>query len=164
MLYDQCFAIVVGLEGKLSIDPRDPGNWRGNTLVGTKYGVCARDNPDVDILNLTLEDAKAIHKARSWAPAGCDLLPAKAALCAFDCSVNQGWPTAVRLMQTACGIGADGELGPQTRATWPRVTTVQLARFMGLRAVRYVHTKGFDVDGDGWETRLFTVALAELTA
>jgi lysozyme family protein len=163
-LFDRAFVIVVGIEGKLSTDPRDPGNWRGGKLVGTKYGVAAAYHPGVDVPSLTLEDAKRIHLAEYWRPAGCYLMPPRAALCAYDCAINQGPGEAVELMQEACGIFPDGKIGPLTRASFSAITSTQLARFMAERAERYTRTRGFSINGDGWFDRLFTVALAELEA
>jgi lysozyme family protein len=163
-LFEQCFAIVVGIEGRLSLDPRDPGNWCNGKLVGTKYGVAAKYHPGVDIPNLSLEGAHGIHLAEYWRPAGCDLLPPRAALCAYDGAVNQGVPETIELLQQATGQAVDGALGPHTRAAFAAFTLPQLQRFMGLRALRYAHTRNFEVDGLGWLTRLFTVSLAPLVA
>ncbi len=152
--FDQAFTIVVGIEGKLSLDPNDPGNYRDGKLVGTKYGITARDHPDVDIPNLTLVDAKAIHQEEYWTPAGCDLLPLRAAVCAYDCAINQGAEVAVKLFQRALDIPPDGVLGPQSRAAFPQCKDPHTARFMGLRALRYAVTKNFEIDGSSWMTRL----------
>jgi lysozyme family protein len=161
-LFDAAFSIVVGVEGGLSTDPRDPGNWRDVELVGTKYGVAAAYHPGVDVRALTLEGAKAIHLAEYWRPCGADVMPARAALCAYDAAINQGVPTAVRLMQSACGLVADGEIGLASRSAFAKIGAEQLGRFMTARALRYARTKGFDIDGAGWIGRLFTAVLAPL--
>ena len=161
-LFDQAFAIVVGAEGKLSIDPNDPGNYRDGMLVGTKYGIDAASHPGVDIINLTIDQAKAIHLAQYWTPAGCSFLLPRGAVCLYDCAINQGLSTATRLMQRAVGVPPDGIIGIETQAAFGKATSVHIARFMGLRAVRYANTLNFSADGEGWMRRMFTVVLAPL--
>ena len=46
-------------DGGFSDDPDDPGG-------PTKYGICQRDHPAVDIRNLTLDGAVAIMAAEYW--------------------------------------------------------------------------------------------------
>jgi lysozyme family protein len=80
--FDRAFAIVVGVEGGYTSDPRDPGG-------ETKYGISKRANPDLDIKNLTLDQAKARYRLKYW-PAGADDWPWAEALLCFDTSVNGG--------------------------------------------------------------------------
>jgi len=167
-LFDQCFSIVVGIEGVLSLDPNDPGNWSGGhigvgTLIGTKYGVAAAYHPGLDIPNLTLAEAEEIHLQGYWSPAGCVFLPDRAALVAYDCAVNQGVEVSITLFQKACGITADGVVGAATKQAFGSVTPYHIAHFLALRAERYVTLKGFAADGDGWLSRLFTVSLAPIS-
>lgn len=150
--FDSAFATVVGLEGGYTNDPRDPGG-------ETRYGISKRANPDLDIKNLTLDQAKARYLANYWQPAGCTDLPPFAALLAFDCSVNQGPEVALQFMQSAVGVKVDGELGPKTRAAFAAVRPVELAKFMALRAARYVTDKNFATYGHGWFNRLFELAV-----
>jgi len=49
----------------------------------TKFGITKRNNPDVDVANLTLAQASSIAKDRYWQPAYDDAHPAVAAI-AFD--------------------------------------------------------------------------------
>ncbi len=163
-LFEACFAIVVGIEGVLSLDPKDPGNYSGGQLIGTKYGVSAAANPGIDIPNLTLDGAQAIHLARYWTPAGCDLLPPRAALCAYDAAINEGVGTAIKLMQRALGVPPDGVLGPRTAAAYGQCKPAHIARFLALRGLRYASEANFDIDGASWFDRLFVVCLADLPA
>ncbi len=69
--------------------------WEGSTPVRdtgglTRYGISEKANPDVDILNLTREEAERILLERYWEPAGCDLLPWPMDVVVFDTAVNVG--------------------------------------------------------------------------
>jgi lysozyme family protein len=81
--FDRAFTIVVGIEGGLVNDPKDPGGV-------TKYGISKRQYPDVDIANLTVEQAKAIYLRDYWNTHDLDSLEYGKALLVFDTAVNGG--------------------------------------------------------------------------
>jgi len=67
--------LIQRVEGGFQADPDDPGNWTGGKvgegqLVGTKYGISAAANPDIDIPNLTWERAEDLYYTRYWLPSG----------------------------------------------------------------------------------------------
>lgn len=151
--FDQAFADIIGVEGGYSNDPKDPGG-------ETKYGVTKRDHPNVDIANLTLDGAKAIYASGYWGPAHCDDLAWPLCLVVFDCAVNQGVDTAVKLLQKAANTTQDGILGKNTLVAIGRANQPELcALFLADRALRYTGTRNFDLYGRGWFKRLFAVAL-----
>jgi len=78
--FDKAFAITIGLEGKPSDDPRDPGRF-------TIWGLSSRYNPGVTPAT-TLEQAKKIYLEKYWIPAGCDDWPFPMDICLFDSQVN----------------------------------------------------------------------------
>lgn len=126
--FDPAFELIVGIEGGYSNDPHDPGK-------ETKYGISKAAHPDVDIANLTLDQAKAIYLIEYWDRCGCDAMPWERALCVFDMAVNQG-------------IGAARALNVQSHDT---------IALMAERALRYTHNPNFERYGKGWITRLFTI-------
>lgn len=122
-LYSPAFLVavtrVLASEGGYSADPYDAGNWTGGkrdigTLKGTKYGISAAAYPELDILHLTEDGARAIYYADYWLTIRGDELPVPVALVCFDAAVNQGVRTAIRFLQAACGVEQDGLIGPQT--------------------------------------------------
>jgi lysozyme family protein len=151
MDFNKAFELVIGHEGGYVNDPRDPGG-------ETKYGICKREYPNEDIKNLTLDRARVLYRRDYWDKVSADKLPWHWAYPVFDCAVNQGPGTAVRLMQDALGVMVDGKIGPRTVAAAWKVDTRKLGRFFALRALRYAKTNNFDVYGYGWMTRLFTVS------
>jgi lysozyme family protein len=119
MAFEQIFAIVVGEEGGLTTNPADPGNWSGGAVGsgvcrGSKFGISAAAYPSVDIAALTVEEARAIYQRDYWQRVGADQVPAPLALLLFDAAVNNGVGRAVRWLQTAVGVTADGTFGPET--------------------------------------------------
>ena len=151
--FDVAFADIIGVEGKETNDPNDPGGL-------TRFGIAKNSNPDVDVANLTLDDAKALYKARYWDPVHGDDLKWPLCLLVFDCAVNQGADIAKKLLQKSVGTVQDGVLGQNTIAAIGRANQLELcAMFMAQRARRYTGTRNFDLYGDGWFKRLFVVAL-----
>ena len=83
---------------KITDDPDDPGGL-------TRYGISKTANPDIDVANLTLDQAMAIYKARYWRPVATganDLLD----MAAFDTAVNCG-ASRVRTWLLRCSTYSD---------------------------------------------------------
>lgn len=81
--FDRAFAVVVGIEGGYVCDPKDPGG-------ATKFGISKRQYPDLDIANLTVDQAKVIYKRDYWDSHSLDSLEYGKALLVFDTAVNGG--------------------------------------------------------------------------
>jgi lysozyme family protein len=163
--FDRAFKMIVGEEGVYSNDPEDNGNWTGGKkgyglLKGTKYGISAKTYPRLDIENLSLDQAKEIAKNDYWDKIKGDQLPFTWGLLMFDSAYNQGPTTAIRLAQDACGVLVDGVLGPRTLAALQSGDDRRPARFMALRALRYLKDPTWQHHGYGWYTRLFAMALS----
>lgn len=126
--FNQAFEIVVGIEGGYVNDPKDPGG-------ESRFGISKRAYPNLDIANLTLEQAKALYFEDYWTPAGCETMPWERALCVFDMAVNQG-------------VGVARSVNVQAH---------DAAELMAERAVRYAENPNFTHFGRGWMRRLFAV-------
>ena len=99
---------------KLTKDPDDPGGT-------TKYGISKRANPDVDIENLTEDEAVIIYLEKYWKPSKASNLPESLQDMYFDMVVNFGQRRAVKILQEACNhknkgkkLVVDGRIGPNT--------------------------------------------------
>lgn len=162
--FDTALIILFGEEGGLSMDPKDPGNWTGgkvNTgeLKGTKFGISAKSYPNLDIKNLTKDQAKAIYKPDFWDKIKGDQLPWPLALLMFDSAVNQGPGVAIKMLQMAFSVPQDGIMGVATLQKASKASSFQCAKFMARRAIRYTGDRNFDTYGEGWFTRLFDVTM-----
>lgn len=157
--------IVAGIEAGFSVDPTDPGNWTGGepnagTLKGTKYGISAKAYPDLDIANLTLDQAQAIRRRDYWDLHRCGEMPWPWALGVYDGEINQG--SVIELAQLVAGLRqVDGVVGSATLAALAQAAPDAFDEFMALRGVRYTHlTALFPRDGKGWLKRLMRIARA----
>ncbi|HEB92608.1 MAG TPA: N-acetylmuramidase [Gammaproteobacteria bacterium] len=94
---------------KFTDDPMDRGG-------ATKYGISQRAYPNVDIRNLTEQQARDIYKRDYWDRIRADEITSQAiAENIFDTAVNMGVRTASRLAQVALDIEpADGIIGSQS--------------------------------------------------
>jgi lysozyme family protein len=163
--FDRAFDIVVNQEGGLSMNPKDPGNWTGGkvnvgTLKGTKYGIAAASYPTLDILNLTIDQAKAIYKANYWDRVAGDQLPYEIGLPVFDAAINEGVRQAVLQLQVAAGVSPDGVMGPATLSAVMRIDQDKLLiAFMTQEFNFKTHLKIWLTFGLGWLRRGFTIAI-----
>lgn len=105
---------TLAFEGGYGDDPADPGG-------ETNFGISKAAYPDVDIANLTEDDAIAIYHRDYWLHPHIDQLPDSVAGKVFDMAVNMGPVTAIRLWQrtlndlgTTPPLVLDGRIGPAT--------------------------------------------------
>lgn len=149
--FERAVAIVLEREGVLSDHAADRGGL-------TKYGISARAYPGLDIRALTREQAIAIYRADYWTRTRCDELPWGIALALFDCAVNQGARTAIRLLQRSLGVADDGLFGHETMRALRRGREAELlVDFMARRAMRYAESGQLAAFGRGWMRRLFHI-------
>lgn len=111
-IFNTAFEYSIGHEGGYVNDPRDRGG-------ETKYGISKRSYPDVNIANLTVEQAKEIYYRDWWKAYNYDRLPDAVAIKVFDTAINVGARVAHRFLQKACviwgvSIKIDGLIGGQT--------------------------------------------------
>lgn len=142
---------VLSHEGGLSDDPLDPGGL-------TRWGISQRAYPELDIRQLTREQAIDLYREDCWERLRCGDLPPAVAVALFDTAVNQGAGSAVRMLQQSLGVTTDGLIGPRTIAAAYGVPAGDLlVDFLARRAVRYAETPTFPHFGRGWMRRLFSV-------
>jgi len=88
--FDEIIEIVLEHEGGYVNDPDDAGG-------ETKYGIAKRWYPNVDIKNLTKEQAKKIYHTDYWRRGKCDDVPPQLRHIYFDMCVNFGRRGAVKV-------------------------------------------------------------------
>ena len=131
--FDEIIEKVLEHEGGYVNDPKDLGG-------ETKYGITKRFYPDVDIKNLTIEQATEIYKKDYWDKNKVETLPQNLWHIYFDMCVNMGKRTAVKVLQRAAvnkgrDIEVDGGLGPMTIGA---LKGVELDRVRAFRVKYYV--------------------------
>lgn len=100
---------------------KQEGGGRLNTDTGgvTKWGISAKAHPDLDIKNLSREDAQRVYHEEYWKPINADAITDPALRrAAFDSAVNEGVSSTKQ---------------------WLRESGGDLQTFLGLRAQRYVN-------------------------
>lgn len=153
--WEKAIAFVLEQEGGLTDDPNDPGGL-------TKFGISKQAYPNLDIRNLTVEQAKEIYLRDYWNPCKCDELPTEFAISLFDSAVNQGPQVAIRIMQRALKVKDDGVIGPKTLAAafsvQPRAYRLVLAERLAAY-MRLIQAKpNLAVFGVNWSFRVLSLA------
>lgn len=142
------FVLKERIEGGYVNDPRDPGG-------ETNFGISKRAYPKVNIRALTRDEAVAIYRRDYWDGADCDKLPAKIGIALFDGAVNQGVGTSKKLLQSAAGVTADGDIGPKTLAAVHGADVEDLlTQFLSHRMRRYAFTANAATYMRGWSNRI----------
>jgi len=148
MSFQEAYIKLLEHEGGYSNLVEDPGG-------ETNWGISKRSYPDIDIKNLTMNQAGEIYKRDFWDRMHCDSLGEKIAFQLFDAAVNSGINQATKWLQRAVNVEVDGILGPKTLAAsklYDESTVV--ARFNGHRLTFMCDLKNFDVFGRGWARRI----------
>lgn len=132
--WEASYPFVLEIEGGLSLDPNDPGNWYKGQLVGTKYGISgAVWGGQYDIPNLTKEQALSIYRTHYWEASGADKLPWPMCLVVFDTAINHGVGVAQKLLSSQ-----------------PSPEEI----YLGQRALRYFDDPNWRLYGEAWGVRV----------
>lgn len=148
MIFDIAFDRLLGHEGGYVNDPKDPGG-------ETKWGISKRSYPDLDIKNLSRDDAKAIYLRDFWNRVDADRLPDGVAFQMFDFAVNSGIETAVRYLQRALGVADDGHWGPVSRAAAAGMSETDMIMLLNAERLDFMtRCKNWPDHGRGWARRI----------
>jgi len=119
---------TIELEGGFTDHSNDRGNYTpSGELKGTKYGISARAYPNLDIKNLTYEEAFKIYERDYWNKVVKIEYPRELKPMLFDMSVNHGINGAIKILQRAANVKPDGIVGPITLRAIKDVKLLDLA-------------------------------------
>lgn len=157
MSFAHAVAFVLSCEGsELVQDAHDPGGL-------SRYGIALNRHPEltaVDIQNMTPDRASAIYAKDYWRPIQGDVLPEYLGLPLLDAAVNQGPGTAIKCLQRALYLTADGVIGAQTlnaaKVADPHTT---LSGLTAERIALYAESPEWESFGKGWARRAVLAAL-----
>ena len=151
-------AHILMWEGGLSTDPHDPGGL-------TKYGISSASYPNVNIRELSQEQALAIYEQDFWFGLQLPELPPAVAFVVMDTAINMGPYTAVTLLQKTIGqVRVDGILGPETKMRTHELNPEYVARELtALRLWEYAQYRQFNRYGKGWVRRSVAALSQALT-
>jgi len=153
MKFTDAVEIILKHESGYVWNPRDPGG-------ETNFGIAKNFYPDLDIKNLTRNQAIEIYRRDFWEKCKIELLPSPLRLIVFDCAVNQGPQVSIALLQAALGVKADGDLGPDTLNAIAKANLEKLVqKYSRARLNRYFDNRNFAVFGEGWVCRLNEISM-----
>ena len=152
--FDNAILAVLIHEGNYSFDRNDPGG-------ETRWGICKRNYPHLDIKGLTKDEAINIYRRDYWRPYY-DKMPYQIAAKVFDMSVNMGHGQSHRILQRALDIVDDGIIGPATIAATNEQPLNQVLKAISAEQMAVYHqivarrpeSKTFL---DGWSKRAYWV-------
>lgn len=146
--FEAAFTILIGHEGGYVSNAADPGG-------ETKYGISKRSYPQVNIANLSEDDARQIYKRDFWDKLELDNCDPALALIAFDAACNNGVSAATKWLQAAVGVTADGVIGPATRAAIAKANVqAAITNLHGARIDMMAKLPTWSTFGGGWSKRL----------
>jgi len=155
-MFEAAVEMVLQHEGGYVYDARDPGG-------ETNYGISKRAYPEINIKELTRDDAKRIYKADYWDVVRAGEMPEPIGIAVFDMAVNAGAGTAIRLLQRVVDVADDGIIGPVTIAAVINKDPHWLAvRYAAERISYYAALSGWQRFGRGWSARVIKTAIVGL--
>jgi len=165
--WKQAFEQMLASEGGFTDDTRDPGNAlpdgrAGSTMLGvTQYNWEQHIGHQVthdQMRKLTPADVEPLYKKKYWDAVRADELPSGIDYMVFDMGVNAGPGRAIKLLQSAVGVPADGGLGPISMAAVLAADPVELIeKFSAEKEAFYRSLKTFETYGKGWLNRVAAV-------
>lgn len=128
MIFEKIIKDVIEHEGGYVDDPDDRGG-------ETKYGISKKWYPELNIKDLTMEDAINIYYNDYWIPSKAESLPKEIRSTYFDMCVNMGQGQAVKILQEAINskktakIEEDGVIGSITINSAVKVSKKRLQAY-----------------------------------
>ena len=159
LAWDIAKNVTLKLESGYQNDRDDRGNWTSGIVgvgecKGTKYGICAMSYPELDIKNLTLDQAGDIYRKNYWDRTKCDFIPDCLSVAVFDYAIHSGTMQAIKDLQKALGVKADGIIGNQTLcACNSKPVKKVLETYFDNRLDFMIHCKGWTKYCKGWINR-----------
>ena len=151
MTFDEAFDRLIGHEGGYANHPNDPG---GETMWGITARVARAAGYLEPMRDLPRGLAKEIYRRQYWTPVRAEELPAAVRFSVFDAAVNSGVGQAVKWLQEAAGVTADGVIGPVTLAAANKDEWRVFARFNGARLHFMAGLPTWPSFGRGWARRV----------
>lgn len=137
--FEGALALTLGFEGGVA-------NLAGDRGGLTKWGVTQatysswrerQGLPGRPVTEMTEPEMRALYREEFWHVAGCDRLPVELAGIVFDMAVNSDPRDAVRTLQRALGLEADGIPGPLTVSAAHEAGPYVGLAFLKKRAAHY---------------------------
>ena len=118
-------AFTLKEEGTYTVDDGGPTMYGVTQVVYDDY-LRSKELHLQSIRLITMSEVADIMQSEYWNPARCDQMPVKLAICMFDIAFNSGVSEAIKLLQHALGITADGQYGGMTDAAMHNTLAMEI--------------------------------------
>lgn len=141
--WDRVKEFTGGWEGGFQNFDWDPGNWTGcvpgkGVNKGTNFGISACSYPNLDIRNITKQQAEEIYFRDYWQRSGASEL---------------SWPMCLLVYDTAVNFGST------TAAIWLKESKGNMLKFCALRLRGYRKSRAWPQAGNAWVDRTIDLML-----
>lgn len=154
--FSACLSLVLKEEGGNDDDPHDHGGRTSRGITQREYDAYRqlKSLPAGDVWLASQDEINEIYKTQYWNPY-CDGLPTGLDLVFFDFCVNAGRQQAVKSLQRALGISADGMFGIATKNAVDGATDIGglIHSYSENRRKFYQALRQFSRYGRGWIAR-----------
>jgi len=151
-----CLAQTLKWEGGYSNDKYDPGGATMHGIIQREYDAyrARKGLSKRDVRLIAQAEEQEIYRHSYWDEVRADELPKGVDLAVFDFGVNSGPPRAVKAMQRALGVAADGRIGQITLDAIDAADPDELVEgIMAQRRSFLRQIKTFWRFGKGWMRR-----------
>lgn len=146
--FDTAIDRLLGNEGGYTDGKGDPGG-------ATNWGISKRSYPDVDIKNLTRDQAVAIYRRDFWNKIDGDTLLPGIGFQLLDFAVNSGISTATKALQRSIGVDDDGDFGPVSLEKLNMQSdTDTIMKLLAERLIFMTSLHTWQAFGQGWARRI----------
>lgn len=169
--FDRAVEVVLKHEGGYVDHSADPGG-ATNFGISLRYARTLGSQMDLDgdgdvdkddIVKVTPEKAKIVYRDWFWRDVRGDELPPGLDLTVFDYAVNSGAGRAIRSLQKAAGVQADGVFGPATLRAVLAADTVELINKINDERLYFLRRlRTWPTFGRGWTSRVNDVTTKSL--
>lgn len=143
---------VLKHEGGYVNHPLDKG---GKTNLGITEAVAREHGYQGDMRHLTRDFAVHIYKRSYWDAVRADEFHPAVGFQLFDACVNHGKGNAIKILQRAIGVNADGIIGPVTIQAANSIAPASLVMlYISERLTFYTHLREWKTFGGGWARRM----------
>lgn len=144
---------VLREEGGNDDDPHDHGGRTSRGITQREWDAWRAKHPAIeisDVWSAPQDQIDAIYHDQYWEPYG-DKMPSGVDLVFFDFAVNAGRQQAVKTLQRALNVSADGMMGIVTWSAVEKASPAELvAAFSERRRMFYRNLAQFSRYGKGW--------------
>lgn len=148
MKFEDAVEVILACEGGYVNHPKDPGG-------ETNFGISKRAYPNLNIAELTREEAAAIYRRDYWDKLKLNELIPELRLMVFDCAVNQGPGMALSLLRKT--LAAPSTQSAFMLAEQHPSPSVLKELYADNRLKAYKRLATFNDFGRGWVSRLMKI-------